>query len=160
MASPRPLEESPDRPSNAGLCSETKPADGVSLDHPKVDLVAEQISDVVDTVQDHGWPFEAQAPCDYVHILWKPHWAQHLWSEHAAVAHLNPFLQLLRVTAEHTPSSDGLSEHRQPVSDGSFFRCGFVLAAWLAFDATAGFQMSNTTFVCCVKTLEWSYPAH
>ena len=91
-------------------------------------LVAEQVPDVVNAVQDHGWPacqctrsesrandkhahlllgmrctggmhstrasqlcaapFQAEAPGDDVYILWQAHGPQHLWPEHAAVAHL------------------------------------------------------------------------
>lgn len=83
----------------ASYSSKAESADGVPLDHAQVDLVPKQVTDVVDAVQDHRWPLEAQTPCNDIHILWEAHWAQHLRAEHAAVADLNPFLELLRVAA-------------------------------------------------------------
>ena len=79
--------------------SEAQPADGVPLDHAEVDLVAKQVTNVVNAVQDHGGPLQPEAPCDDVHILGEAHRPQHLRAEHATVAHLYPLLQLLGVTA-------------------------------------------------------------
>jgi len=44
---------------------QAKPANRVSLDHGQADLVAEQIPNVIDAVQDHGGP--AQGVCDKFH---------------------------------------------------------------------------------------------
>lgn len=74
-------------------------ADGVGLDHAEADFVSKEVTDVVDAVQDHGGSLQGQAPGDHVDVSRQAHGLQHLRPEHAAVAHLHPLAQLLRVPA-------------------------------------------------------------
>jgi len=62
-------------------------------------LVHKQVNSQDSLVQDHGWPLQAQAPGDDIHALRQAHGPQHFGAEHAAVAHLDPLAQLLRVAA-------------------------------------------------------------
>lgn len=34
-------------------------------------------------------PLKSQTPRNDIDVLWETHWPQHLWPEHAAVAHLH-----------------------------------------------------------------------
>jgi len=45
-------------PSHPSSVLEAQAADGVALDHGQIDLVAEEIPDVVDAIQNHGRPFQ------------------------------------------------------------------------------------------------------
>lgn len=63
-------------------------------------LVAKEISDILNLVLDHSGSLEAQAPSDHSHVLWEAHWSQHLGSEHTAISHLHPLLEL-GVVAEY-----------------------------------------------------------
>eukprot|EP00665_Eupelagonemidae_sp_cell47_P011023 gene11024-biopygen4265 len=62
--------------------SEAQPADGVGLDHLQVHLVAEQVPDVVDPVEDHRRPLHAEPPGDDVDVLRQAHRLEHLRPEH------------------------------------------------------------------------------
>ena len=45
------------------------------------DLVSEEISDVGETVIDHGGTFKTETPGDDAHIFWETHGSEHFWTE-------------------------------------------------------------------------------
>lgn len=73
------------------------PADRICFHHTQADFVPKQVPYVVNAVQDHCRPLQTKAPGDNVDIWWQTHRLQHLWSEHAAVAHFHPLTKLRRV---------------------------------------------------------------
>ena len=54
--------------------------------------MAEEVSNVVDPVVDHGGALKRETPGDYAHILGEPHRTEHLWTEDTRVADFNPAL--------------------------------------------------------------------
>ncbi|KAJ8577492.1 hypothetical protein ON010_g1712 [Phytophthora cinnamomi] len=60
----------------------------------EVDLVAEQVADVVETVLNHRGALQRQTPGDDTHVLRQAHGAQHLRTEHTRVTDLSPLLQI------------------------------------------------------------------
>lgn len=62
--------------------------------------MAEKISDIIQTVINHGGSFETAAPSEHVYILGKSHRSQHFGSENARVSDFNPSLES-RVESEY-----------------------------------------------------------
>src|SRR5699024_3513525 len=44
----------------------------------QVHLMADQITNVIDAILDHGGSLEAQSPAEHIHILGQSHWSKHL----------------------------------------------------------------------------------
>jgi len=61
--------------------------------------VAEEFSDVVDPVVDHGGALKRETPGDDADILGEAHRTEHLWTEDTRVTDFNPPLEL-RVETE------------------------------------------------------------
>lgn len=65
------------------MCSWVNVAKSVLLNGGDANLVAEQISNVVDAVVDHGGSLQAESPGDNAHIFWQAHRPQHFWPENS-----------------------------------------------------------------------------
>jgi len=69
----------------------SRPADDrVGARHLQVDAVAKERADVLELVLDHRRTLEREAPRDHGHFLGEAHRAEHLRTEHARVAALDP----------------------------------------------------------------------
>ncbi len=73
-------------------------------------------------------PFKAEAPSNDRDVFREAHGSQHLGPEHAAVAHLHPLPQLIRVAA--TSHSNHLSVSSSFIC---FFNCSFVFICSFVF---------------------------
>lgn len=66
--------------------------------------MTKEVPDIVNSILDHGGPLQAQAPSNHIHISRQAHGLEHFRPKHAAVAHLYPLAQLLRVSAGNQTS--------------------------------------------------------
>ena len=57
--------------------------------------MAQEFSDVLDLVFDHGGSFQGQPPAEDPQVLWQAHGLEHFRSEHTGVPDLDPLLQTL-----------------------------------------------------------------
>lgn len=65
----------------------------VLFDALQGDFAANHVANIVDSVVDHRWAFQTEAPRDHGHILVKAHRLKHLRSEDAAVSDFDPLLE-------------------------------------------------------------------
>ena len=56
--------------------------------------MAEEVSNVVDPVVDHGGALKRETPGDDADILREAHRTEHLWTEDTRVTDFNPALEL------------------------------------------------------------------
>ena len=82
------------------ILSRVNVANSVLLCGSQGHLVTEEISNIANTVVDHGGAFQAQTPGDDTHILGESHGTQHLWAEDTGVTDFDPFLELWVVTED------------------------------------------------------------
>mmetsp|Transcript_12918 Transcript_12918/g.28814 ORF Transcript_12918/g.28814 Transcript_12918/m.28814 type:complete len:337 (+) Transcript_12918:133-1143(+) len=90
-------------------------------------LVSKEITNVVDTVLDHGGTLQRQPPCDHPDVLWQAHRSQHLGTEHTGVSDLCPFLQVGVVSENlHGGFCIGIeSGFETQLGDSDLFQKGF-----------------------------------
>mmetsp|Transcript_35805 Transcript_35805/g.78171 ORF Transcript_35805/g.78171 Transcript_35805/m.78171 type:complete len:403 (-) Transcript_35805:388-1596(-) len=81
------------------LLLQLQAAHRVRLDHRQIHLVAEEVANVVDAVENHRGALEREPPRNDADVGGHAHGLHHLRAEHAGVANLHPLLQL-RMEAE------------------------------------------------------------
>ena len=109
------------------ILSALEHTNGCILRQTHIHLVAEQISNVVDAILDHGWSFQRQSPGNDAHVLRQTHGRQHLRLEHARVSNLRPLLEI-RVVSEdlHGGFRVGVEGGLEAqLGDAIFFEKGF-----------------------------------
>lgn len=73
---------------------------GIALDEIEIDLVAEQVTDIAYGVLDHGRTLKGETETVDAEVTGQAHGFEHLWSEHARVANLDPLTETVVVAKD------------------------------------------------------------